>query len=145
MGTRKLKEEARKKSTEILKERIYVESNTTKNLQAKVDNFHMSVKLKGSDLHGNGNSNFFTFTRFPLLAMDLNGNEYSVKIGPHHMHEDIKELRNRKEITFPENGLGLLGMFSDDDFETDNEIKYSSEEFGIIDIGRYGPFLKTGS
>lgn len=145
LGARKLKEEARKKSIDFLKDRIYVESDTTKNLQAKDGNFNMSVKLMGSDLHGNGDSNFFTFTRFPLLAKDLNGKEYSVKIGPHHIHEDIKELRKRKEMPFPENGLGLLCMFSDGDFESDNETKYSSEEFGIIDIGRYGPFLKTGS
>ncbi len=145
LGARKLKEEAKQKSINILMGRIYVESDTTKSLQAKIGNYNLAVTLKGHDLHGNGNNNHFTCTRFPLQARDPgNGHEYSVKIGPHEIHEDIQNLRDRKEIPFPKNGLGFLQMFTEKDYEDDDEIKYNSDQFGNVDIGRYGPFLKTG-
>ncbi len=145
LGARKLKGESKQRSQDFLKDRIFVYTHTTKPLHAKVGNYNVDVKLKGHNLHCNGNIGYFYISRFPLRAKDPNsGREYNVMIGPHSVHEDIQELRERREVPHVDNGLGFLEIFSEDDYESDNETRYSSKEFGAVDIGRYGPFLKTG-
>jgi hypothetical protein len=127
-----------------MKGRLLVDAITTHPIEATIGDMNMSVVLKGIDLHGNWNSDLFSLTRFPLQASLPNGKEVSVKLTPHKIHDDILQLRNRKEIKVLENGLGHFKIFTEKDYEPDDTIQYCSEEFGIVDLGRYGPFLKHG-
>lgn len=147
LGASKLKEKAKKKSDEMIKDRrVIVESDTKEPLTATIDNMNVSVTLTGKNLHGNGNSNFFSMTRFPLEASLPNNRNVSVTIVPNSAHECLQELRDKGEIPSPKNGLGHLEMFTEDDYEADHKITFSSKNnnCGCIDLGRYGPFLKTG-
>jgi hypothetical protein len=144
LGARKLKEEAKKKSQELLCDRLYVESATTKALEATIGHMNMSVVLRGEDLHGNWNNVLFPITRFPLKAIIPNGKEVNIKLTPHSIHDDVKQLRDRKEIKPLDNGLGHFKIFTEEDYEHDDAIQYCSDDFGIVDLGRYGPFSKYG-
>ena len=127
-----------------MKERIIVESKTTHFLEASIGHMDVSVTLQGRDLHGNGNNAHFSNTRFPLKAIGVDGKEVSVFIGPDDVHDDIQGLRDRKEIKSIKNGIGHFKNFTEEDYEDDNTIKYCSEQHGSVDLGRYGPFSKTG-
>lgn len=125
-------------------DRLVIHSKTTLPLDATIDNMNVSVKLIGKDLHGNGNNCHFSRTRFKLEAEFKNGKIIPVTIVPHSAHESIQELRDRGEIAAPRNGLGHLEMFTEEDYKVDDQIIFSSIDLGRIDIGRYGPFLKSG-
>ena len=62
LGAQKLEEKAKELSDEIIygRDRVIVDSATKKVLTATIDNMNVSVTLTGNNLHGNGNSNFFT-------------------------------------------------------------------------------------
>ena len=142
-----MKEKAKKLSEELIKDRrVIVDSDTKLPLTAFYQDRNVAVTLNGKNLHGNGNSNFFSFTRFPLEASLPDNKNVSVTVVPNSAHECLQELRDKGEIPYPKDGLGHLEMFTEDDYEADNTVTFSSKdkECGYIDLGRYGPFLKTG-
>jgi len=147
LGARKLKERARILSEKLMKDRLefeefYDENEEPPTLEAVIGDYNVIVTLTGQDLHGNGNCTYFSYTRFPLKAK-LYDKIQNVFIGPNEVHDDVQALRSRNEIASPENGLGKLKMFTDDDYESDDETQFCSIDQGTIDLGRYGPFLLT--
>lgn len=117
--------------------RIILESDTKKPLEATIDNMNVAVRLEGNDLHGNRNNPYFSKTRFPLEADLGDGRHVRVNIVPDSIHDSISDL-------VKQNGLGHFKIFTEEDYEPDNTIQFVSKNWAIIDIGRYGPFLKTG-
>ncbi len=132
-----MKEKAKRLSQTIMKGRIPLENDTKKPLEAIIDNMNVAVRLEGNDLHGNGNNPYFPSTRFPLEADIGDGRHVRVNIVPDSIHDSISGL-------VKQNGLGYFKIFTEQDYEPDDTIQFVSKNWAIIDIGRYGPFLKTG-
>ena len=144
LGARKLKEEAMRRTAHLMDGRVVIYNQTVEFLEATIGHIDVSVSLKGKDLHGNSNNSHFSVTRFPLKATCPDGKEVNVIIGPDVVHDDIQGLVNRGEINSPEDGIGFFNNFTEEDYEPDNTVQYCSKSCGTIDLGRYGPFLKTG-
>jgi len=144
-GARLLKPEAAKRSKQIIKDRYPVDVPSARLLEAKgIDGMNVSVSLKGDNLHGNGNNPYFRVTRFPLKAILQNGKKVQVTIGPESIHEDIDLLRKNNEIPFHTDGFGHFKMVTKDDYaESEEDFCSHSDGCGLIDIGRYGPFLPS--
>jgi len=94
------------------------------------------VKLSGDKLHSESNSIYVHHSQLPLDAKMMDGNEIAVKITGTHIF-DPKTVANI-------NGIGFLGLHSESDYEPDEKEMFCSyyEGCGLVDIGRYGPFLK---
>jgi len=129
------------------------------------DGTFSSVSLTGNNLLGNGNSPYFTITRFPLYARipsqegfgscvrDTNANESKIQessndiriwLRGNGIHEDIDLLRDEQKISHPVDGIGHFHMHSETDYETDDGAEFCSYDkgCGLVDLGRYGPFHK---
>lgn len=145
-GARLLKPEAAKRSKQLMKDRYPIDVPTARFLEAKgIDGMNVSVSLKGDNLHGNGNNPYFRVTRFPLKATLQNGKRVQVTIGPEKIHEDIDLLRKNNEIPSHTDGFGHFKITTKDDYtESEEDFCSHSDGCGLIDIGRYGPFLHSG-
>ena len=145
-GARLLKPEAAKRSKKLVNGRYPVDVPTSRFLEAKgIDGMNVSVVLEGDNLHGNGNNPYFRVTRFPLKAILQNGDCIRVTIGPASIHEDIDLLRKHKEIPSHVDGLGHFKINTNDDYvKSEEDFCTHSDGCGLIDIGRYGPFLHSG-
>jgi len=103
-----------------------------------------SLTIKGDNIHGNDNNPYFPLSRFPIYGKLENGVEFRVKIRGLNVHEDIDLLKERGELPSPKIGLGHLCIHSELDYVND-EMSFCSYDkgCGLIDLGRYGPFLKA--
>lgn len=147
-GAHLLKSDALERAQQLMEGRHAVEVPTTCPIDAEnADGTGFSVSLQGENLHGNGNNPYFAITRFPLKAILSNGKKILVKIGPKNIHEDVDKLRRKKEIASPKDGLGHFNMHTEEDYMKNNDIQFCShaDGCGLIDIGRYGPFLPSGT
>lgn len=143
LGARKLKAEAKRLSEQIRQHQMLVE-NDGLGFVSLDGVYNTSVSLVGNDLYGNGNTSHYPKTRFPLEAKMSDDKTIAVKLTPHNIHESVQELMNKYEVKIQENGLGLLEIFTEEDYENDNTIKFDSKITGCIDLGRYGPFSQKG-
>jgi hypothetical protein len=108
------------------------------------DGFGMSVTFKGEHLHGPYNSHYLLRTLKATIP-DSKGKEKEVKVRfsdfelPYY-EDELAALRD------PTNRIGLLGLYQESDFVPAPKRTFSSlhTRCGWIDIGRYGPFRKTG-
>ena len=144
LGARVLKSRIRSHVRRLKKNRVVVSVLTTNHLEAHIDEVTKAVvTIRGENIHGNGNSPYFPLTRFPLKANLPTGEKIHVRLGPKHIHEDIDQLKQNKEIPAPENAIGYLGVLDDSDFESKSSARFCSHDgCGLIDLGRYGPFTK---
>lgn len=146
VGSRILKQESKRLSKKFMRGRFALDVPTTRYLEYKTtDGMTSSLTIKGDNIHGNDNNPYFPLSRFPIYGKLENGVEFRVKIRGLNVHEDIDLLKERGELPSPKIGLGHLCIHSELDYVND-EMSFCSYDkgCGLIDLGRYGPFLKAG-
>lgn len=140
MGARKLKKEKR---TDLLANSVVVEpeNSTKKPLRAvRPNDVDLIVHLKGENLHGNYNCDYWPETSCPLAAKTPSNSSFptvnvTVKLFGQGIHEH--DLSNR-----PSDGVGIFGMNSLSDYEPAPGVPF---DIGFpIDLGVYAPLSTTG-
>ena len=108
------------------------------------DGMRMSVSLVGDNLHDNGGRTYVAETRVFIPAVLPNGNKVMVRTNGTAIHEDedlASVFHNEGN-----NGIGFLGLHSESEYIPDDNVTFCSCSRGcaLVDLGRYGPLLKTG-
>ena len=142
LGARKLNRTFEITADERLERRnVIYEADTSKPLETQSsEGFGVSVSLTGRNLHGNYNSIYWPQTVFSLPAVLDTGNEVNVKLAGKNLHYDSEE--EEEPLPFSKR-FGLMDLQVESNYFPDNTSSFSNRN-GLIDLGRYGPVVKTG-
>jgi hypothetical protein len=136
LGARELKPSAKKRNESLWKKREVRVSALDDVMTAKsCDGCHASVKLVGDHIHSAYNCSF--------LVPDSLNEETGVAKRDFERYYSREELAGMRD---PSNRIGFLKLNKESDFIPAPKRTFSSlhKSCGLINIGRYGPFRKSG-
>lgn len=145
LGARELKPSRRRRGRELIADRPAKEPNLSFPIDAiHPDGFGITVTITGEHLHCPYNS-LCLLPSLKALVLDSTGNERQMKVRfsdpelPYY-EEELAAFRD------PTEKIGLLGIYTEADYVPAPKRTFSSQnrKCGYIDIGRYGPFRKSG-
>ena len=140
IGTRRLNDEAAKRSDILFDSHVYFDTLTKQPLSAKMpDGSLKSVKIAGKNIHDNDNSSYWLPHKLLTDATLPSGKEIVVRIKQFDFF-DYDNLVNR------EDGIGFMNAHVKEDYVEDDNAMFSSynDGCGLIDLGLYGPFQFSG-
>ena len=145
LGARVLNNEKKQERDQKLESRIPREIDTQQPLEALTpDGFGVSVYLTGVNLHGNRNLPFWPETAVPLQARLPGGKTLHVNLAGYHLHcDDSEDEEEPLNLSICPKRVGALGIHTESDYAQDSRMEFSTE-LSLVDLGRYGPVLKTG-
>ena len=110
------------------------------------DGSNVSVNVTGKCIHGNQEVLFVPITKLPIHGVVFKGKKVSVCVRGDSLHENLEDMAEVKGKICDKNGLGHLKILTENDYIPDTGLAFSSydEGCGLLDLGRYGPFLKSG-
>jgi hypothetical protein len=156
MGVKRLNKRSNERRLQLLYQLDPYESLTMQPLQAypRASGSGVTVILKGNDLHGNSNRHFqlkqllaiipkdnlhktSKFKKNEKLAVRLIAEEdllLNIEYDANYIHDDS-----------PLRPVGHLRVQTDCDYYADSSVTEYFSDMNCIDLGRYGPFQKTGT
>lgn len=149
LGARVLKLECAQRSTRLLNARHQVPKKTL--TASRPEGFGVSVKLTGTNLYGNNNSDYWVNEAFPMTAKHpVTKKTIKLSLIGKNLHYDSDEeeapLVRQEQPSWRVQRIGFLGIHVESDYVSDDSLKFASTNpgCGYIDLGRYGPNTKGG-
>ena len=149
LGARVLKLECAEQSTRLLNARHQVPKKTL--TASRPEGFGVSVKLTGTNLYGNNNSEYWANEAFPMNAKHpVTKKTINLSLVGKNLHCDSDEeeapLVRQQQASWRVPRIGFLGIHVKSDYVSNDLLKFASTYpgCGYIDIGRYGPNRKEG-
>jgi hypothetical protein len=136
LGARELKASAKKRNEKPWAQRTFRMSELAKPLTARFrDGRHASVKLQGEHLQSAYNCSYLV-----PESVDNGTGAAASDFESYYSQAEMVSLRD------PSNRIGFLNLNKESDFIPAPKRTFSSlhKSCGLIDLGRYGPFRKSG-
>ena len=156
MGIKRLCKSSNERRLRLLYQLDEYESITMQPLQAypKKCGSGVTVFLKGNDLHGNGNRDFQLKQLKAVISKDSwykkglikkKSEQLTVKlVSEEDLQLNIEYDANYIDENSPLHPIGHLKVQTDCDYYIDRSVTRYFSSLNCIDLGRYGPFQKTG-
>jgi hypothetical protein len=157
MGAKRLHEWSNERRLHLLSKLDPYESLTMQPLQAypRENGSGVTVYLKGNDLHGNNNRNFKLKQLLAVVPKASNRVKSTFKKKNEMLIVRLKSAEDLQlNIEYEANcildqsplcPIGHLGVQTDCDYVVDSSVTEFFSDMNCIDLGRYGPFHKTGT